>query len=325
MTKSDDWDIPPSQQPSPADYAFDLNRTLSGVVSLHSYVPDDAFTANTLGTERGGSGVVIDSAGLIVTIGYLVTEAESVWINTNDGRAIAGHALAVDQETGFGLVQALGQLDLPALPIGDSSDLAVGDSCILAAGGGRRHAIENRLAARQEFAGYWEYALDEAFYTAPAHPFWGGTGLIGQNGELLGIGSLILQQGGRRSGRIDMNMVVPIELLPPILDDLLTCGQVNRRPRPWLGLYAAEDGDAVLVGGLADGGPAAQAGLRNGDRIIAVGDEDIGDLYGLWRRVWACGEAGVEVPMRLLRGNQLFDVTIESGDRTGFLKSPQLH
>lgn len=320
-----DWEIPLNLQPDPGDYSFDLDRALSAVVSLRSEVPGDAFTANTLGTERGGSGVVIRDSGLIATIGYLITEAETVWINTNDGRAVPGHALAFDQESGFGLVQALGKLNLPALEFGDSDRMKVGDRAILAAGGGRHHAIENKLVGRQEFAGYWEYVLDDAFYTAPAHPFWGGTGLIGPDGKLYGTGSLILQQGDGKGRRLDMNMVVPIGLLPPILSDLLTYGRVNRPARPWLGMYAAESDDSILVGGVADGGPAEKAGVHTGDRIIAVGNEEITDLGGLWRRVWAAGSAGAEVRLRLARDNSVFGVSVRSADRTTFLKSPKLH
>ncbi|MSP05771.1 MAG: serine protease [Acetobacteraceae bacterium] len=320
-----DWEIPPNLQPDPGDYSFDLDRALSAVVSLRSFVPDDAFTANTLGTERGGSGVVIRESGLIATIGYLITEAETIWINTNDGRAIPGHALAVDQETGFGLVQALGKLNLPALEFGDSDRLKIGDAAILAAGGGRHHAIENKLVGRQEFAGYWEYVLDDAFYTAPAHPFWGGTGLIGPDGKFCGTGSLILQQGDGKGKRLNMNMVVPVGMLPPIMSDLLTYGRVNRPARPWLGMYAAESDDAILVGGVADGGPAERAGVHSGDRIIAVGNEEITDLGGLWRRIWASGSAGAEVRLRLARENSVFGVSIRSTDRTSFLKTPKLH
>lgn len=320
-----DWEIPPNLQPEPEDYAFDLERTLSAVVGLRSLVPNDAFTAGTLGTERGGSGVVIRESGLIATVGYLITEAETIWINTNDGRAVPGHALATDQETGFGLVQALGKLNLPALEMGDSDHLKIGDAAILAAGGGRRHAIETRLVGRQEFAGYWEYVLDDAFYTAPAHPFWGGTGLIGPDGKLLGTGSLILQQGDGKGRRLDMNMVVPISLLAAILSDLLTYGRVNRPARPWLGMYAAENDDSILVGGVADGGPAERAGVHTGDRIIAVGNEEISDLGGLWRHIWACGSAGAEVRLRLGREDDVFGVTIRSADRASFLKSPKLH
>jgi S1-C subfamily serine protease len=324
MTKPD-WEIPLKLQPDPDDYSFDLERALDAVVSLRSYVPPEAFTANTLGMERGGSGVVIKDSGLIVTIGYLITEAETIWINTNDGRAIPGHALAVDQETGFGLVQALGKLELPALEIGDTEPLKVGDEAILAAGGGLPHAIANRLVGRHEFAGYWEYALDDAFYTAPAHPFWGGTGLIGRDGKLLGTGSLILQQGGERGGRLDMNMVVPIGHLAPILPDLMSYGRANRPPRPWLGMYATESDDSLLVAGVADGGPADSAGVHTGDMVVAVGREQVKDLAGLWRRIWASGTAGADIRLRLARNDRVFDVEIRSADRTSFLKSPMAH
>ena len=320
-----DWEIPKNLQPNPDEYAFDLERALRAVVGIKSYVPPDAFTANTLGTERAGSGVVIRESGLVATIGYLVTEADTIWITCGDGRAVPGHALAYDQESGFGLVQALGRLDLPALEIGDTDRLRVGDPVVFAASGGRHHAIETKLVGRQEFAGYWEYALDDAMFTAPAHPFWGGGGLIGADGKLYGIGSLILQQGDGKGRRHDMNMVVPISHLTPILSDLLTYGRVNRPARPWLGMYATEHGEDIVVGGLADGGPAEQAGVRTGDRIIAIGEDEISDLVGLWRRVWASGSAGAPVRLRLGRDSGTLALTVRSADRTAFLKSPKLH
>ncbi len=323
MAKAD-WEIPANLQPDPSDYAYDLTRALNAVVGIRSYVPADAFTAGTLGTERAGSGVVIRESGLIATIGYLVTEAETIWITTTDGRAVPGHALAYDQETGFGLVQALGRLGLPALEMGDPDQLKTGDAAVFAAYGGRKHAVETRIVARQEFAGYWEYVLDEALFIAPAHPFWGGCGLI-VDGKLMGIGSLILQQGDRKGRRLDMNMVVPINLLPPILDDLMSYGRVNRPARPWLGMYATETDDSLVVGGLADDGPAEKAGVRAGDRLVAVNGEEVSELAGLWRRVWASGSAGAEVRLELAREGGRQEVAIRSGDRARFLKAPRLH
>ncbi len=269
--------------------------------------------------------MVIGESGLVATIGYLVTEAETIWLTSADGRAVAGHALAYDQDSGFGLVQALGRLDLPALELGDSDALKVGDQAVFAAWGGRRHAIETRVVGRQEFPGYWEYLLDEAIFTAPAHPFWGGCGLIGGNGKLMGIGSLILQQGDGKGRRLDMNMVVPIGYLAPILEELLSYGRVNRPARPWLGMYATEADEAIMVGQLSDKGPAEQAGVRAGDRILAVNGEDVGDLGSLWRRVWASGSAGAEVRLRVLRETGPATLTIRSADRAKFLKSPRLH
>jgi len=320
-----DWEIPANLQPDPNDYPYDLERTLSAVVGLRSYIPADAFTAGTLGTERAGSGVVIRESGLVATIGYLITEAETIWITSSDGRAVAGHALAYDQETGFGLVQALGRLNLPALDLGDSDSLKVGDQVVFAAAGGRHHSVETRVVGRQEFAGYWEYVLDDAMFTAPAHPFWGGCGLLGGDGKLMGIGSLILQQGDRKGRRLDMNMVVPIGLLAPILNDLLSYGRVNRPARPWLGMFATEADEALVIGGLSDNGPAEQAGVRTGDRVLSVNGEDVGDLAGLWRRVWASGSAGAEVRLRILRDTGPVTISVRSGDRAKFLKSPKLH
>jgi S1-C subfamily serine protease len=320
-----DWEIPPNLQPDPSDYRFDLERTLRAVVGLRANVPADAFTAGALGTERSGSGVVIREDGLVLTIGYLITEAETVWLISGDGRAVPGHALAYDQTTGFGLVQALGRLGLPALELGDSDRLKIGDPGIVAAGGGREHSIETKVVGRQEFAGYWEYVLDEAIYTAPAHPFWSGAALIGADGRLLGTGSLILQQGDGKGRRHDMNMIVPIALLRPILDDLLTLGRVNQPPRPWLGLYVMESEGGLVVGGLADGGPADKAGVQAGDRIVGLGEEDVTELSALWRRLWAAGSAGAAVRLRLSRDGSDMALRVATADRARFLRAPRLH
>ena len=323
-TQVPEWEIPANLQPDPEDYGFDLERTLKSVVGLRASVPPDAFTAGTLGTDRVGNGVVIREDGLVLTIGYLITEAETVWLITNDGRAVQGHALAFDQISGFGLVQALGRLNLPAIELGDSDSLKVGAEAVMAAGGGRQHAIEAKVVGRQEFAGYWEYLLDNAIFTAPAHPFWSGSALIGKDGKLLGTGSLILQQGdGKR--RMDMNMIVPVANLRPVLDDLLTTGRVAKPPRPWLGLYAKEGEGGLIGGGVSEKGPAARAGVQQGDRILALGDDDITDRGTLWRKLWATGPAGTPITMKLNRDGTPVTVRITSADRTSFLRAPRLH
>jgi S1-C subfamily serine protease len=323
MAKSE-RDIPANLQPRPGDYAFDLEHALRSVVGLRANVPEDAFTAGALGTERAGSGVVIRD-GLVLTMGYLIMEAESVWLSTADGGVLPGHALAVDVETGFGLVQALGQLGAPSLPIGDSNAAEVGAQGLLAGAGGRTKAIETRIVGRQEFAGYWEYLIEDALFTAPAHPFWGGAGLIGADGRLLGIGSLILQQGDSKGRRVDMNMVVPTALLTPVLDELVDFGRVRRPARPWLGLFAMENDEAVMVGSVAEGGPADKAGLRAGDRVVAVDGDEVSDLASLWRRVWSAGTAGARVRMSIGRGEDLLHLTLHSVDRVSMLRPPKLH
>ena len=316
--------IPASAQPKPGDFAFDLDSALSAVVALSSRVPNDAFTAETLGTERAGNGVVIGEDGLVLTIGYLVTEAESVWLTTQDGRSLPAHVVGYDAVTGFGLVQALGDLDLPVLPLGRSDAARIGDRAVIAGAGGRSHSVAVEIVARQEFAGYWEYLLEEALFTSPAHPHWGGTALIGAKGELLGIGSLLLQQGGSGPAR-PINMVVPIDLLPPILDSLRLRGAVDRPTRPWLGLYATETEDGVVVMGLADKGPAEVADLRAGDVLAAVAGEPVADLAGFYRQIWALGQAGARVPLTILRDGSEISLSVMSSDRSRFLTSPKFH
>ena len=199
-----------------------------------------------------------------------------------------------------------------------------GTGVVAAAGGGTSHSIAARVIARQEFAGYWEYLLDEAIFTAPAHPYWGGTGLIGPDGDLLGIGSLQLEQAGADGEGVPLNMYVPTDLLKPILDDMLTLGQPNRPPRPWLGLYATEVDNRVVIAGVAGKGPAA-AELQQGDVVLSVGGMKVSGLAGLFRKVWSLGKAGVEVPMTVYRDGHPLDLTVTSGDRNRFLKGPSLH
>jgi S1-C subfamily serine protease len=323
MAALTEWKVPPAVQPRPEDYSYDLERALSSVIGLHAIIPPDAFTAESLGVERAGNGVVIDD-GLILTVGYLITEAASLWLHVGDGRVIEGHVLGFDGETGFGLVQALGRIDLPSLPIGSSDAAEVGERVVLGGAGGRTRSVAARIAAKQEFAGYWEYVLDEAIFTSPAHPNWGGTGLISSSGELIGIGSLQLERD--RGGKNEhLNMVVPIDLLKPILGDLRTFGRVNKPVRPWLGLYSTEVEDKVVVVGLAPNGPAARAELKAGDVVLAVKGEYVTSLAEFYRKVWSLGEAGVEVPLTLYREGLTFEVRVNSSDRAKLLKGPRMH
>src|SRR5271167_1785014 len=262
-----------------------MDRALKSIVTVQSQVPVDAFTAQTLGEQRSGSGVVIRESGLVLTIGYLIMEAEGVWLADGEGRVTPGHALAVDGETGFGLVQALGPLERPALALGRSSETKLGDPVIVASGAGVK-PVRATIVGKQEFAGYWEYFLDEAIFTSPAHPFWGGAGAIDREGRLIGIGSLHVEQLTARGGPRDINMIVPIDLLPPILDDLLAYGRVNKPARPWLGVFSAENAGEVVVAALAERGPAASAGLRRGDILASVRGAEIADVGDFYRKVW---------------------------------------
>jgi S1-C subfamily serine protease len=324
---ADESGIPEELRPDPADYSFDLAAALGAVVSLKSRVPADAFSARTLGTEREGSGVVIRPDGLVLTIGYLVGEAESIWITTATGRVVQGHALAYDFETGFGLVQALGRLETPALELGGTTAPETGVQTVLAAApnGDDGGALACSVVAKEPFAGYWEYLLDEALFTAPAHPSWGGAGLIGEDGRLLGIGSLVLQHRDKRGRRLDLNMCVPVTLLHPVMDDLLSYGRVNKPARPWIGLYAADQEEGIVVASVAAKGPADRAGLRAGDRILGLDGEDAPDIATLWRSLWSRGIAGVSVTVEAERDGRRFSVPVASADRASFLKAPRLH
>ena len=323
MPSLTEWKVPPVNQPRPGDYSFDLDRALAAVVGLHSIVPADAFSADTLGTERAGNGVLIDD-GLVLTIGYLITEAETVWLHLGDGSVVQGHALGFDFETGFGLVQALGRIDLDPLPLGSSSAAAVGDRVVVGGAGGRTRSVASHIVAKQEFAGYWEYLLDEAIFSYPAHPNWGGTALISTRGELIGIGSLQLER--ERDGRAEhVNMIVPIDLLKPVLDDIRKFGRVNKPARPWLGMFTHEIENRVVVVGIAGRGPAARAELKAGDVILAVSGEKVSSQVGFYRKLWSLGTAGVDVPLTVYHESVTFDVVLTSTDRAKLLKGPRLH
>jgi S1-C subfamily serine protease len=324
MAEQKDWAFPAEMRPRPEDWRFDLDHALEAVVLLRAEIPEDAFTASILGTERAGNGVVIAENGLVLTIGYLITEASVIWLTTNKGTVVGGTVLAYDQATGFGLVQPLGKLGVKPLERGSVGSIRVGENVVIAGHGGRAHALKATVFAKREFAGYWEYVLDEALFTAPAHPQWGGAALIGADGKLAAIGSLLVQEK-IDAGTIQGNMLVPIDLLEPVLGEMLKTGRTNRPPRPWLGMYTTEAGERLVVAGLAPGGPAERAGARVGDAIREVAGAKPKSLADLWRKVWAVGPCGAVVPLKVARAGKIAEVNIASADRNDFLKKPHLH
>jgi S1-C subfamily serine protease len=324
MAEPSQWAFPAALQPNPADTRFDLQAAFDAVVLVRAEVPEDAFTAQILGTERVGNGVVIRDDGLVLTIGYLIAEAQTLWLTTNRGAAVPAHALAYDQATGFGLVLPLAPLGVRPLERGSAAGVATGSGVFVIGHGGRVHSLKAKIVAKREFAGYWEYVLDEALFTAPAHPQWGGAALLGEDGKLLAIGSLLVQEavGGKT---VDGNMFVPIDLLEPILADLTALGRPARAPRPWLGLYATELEGHLVVGGLAPGGPAERAGIRLGDVLAEVAGERVAGLASFFRKVWSLGPAGTMIQLTLSRQGALSRLELRSADRNDFLKKPRLH
>lgn len=318
------WAFEESLQPRDEEVDFDLAPVLDAVVLLRAEIPEDAFTGGILGTERVGYGVVIRDDGLVLTIGYLITEAENIWLTTNAGTVVAGHALAYDQATGFGLVQPLGDLGAPALARGSSAAVSAGDEVFVIGHGGRGHAMKAKVFAKREFAGYWEYLIEDALFTVPAHPQWGGAALVDTGGRLIGIGSLLLQEGEDEESE-QGNMFVPIDLIEPILEDLLARGRAARAPRPWLGMYTQHVDDRLIVGGLAPGSPAERAGVQTGDLVLGVAGERTATLAEFLRKVWHLGGPGVEVPLMLARQGDVLRLSVRSADRGDFLKKPRLH
>jgi len=283
----------------------DYSDALKAVVNLKVKVSPGARSAERLGTERTGSGVLIDDQGLILTIGYLVMEAREIEITTQDGKVLPGRLAGYDGDTGCGLVRAAMPMKATPVPLGDSTALKSEAQVLVISAAGSWPAMPALVADRRPFAGSWEYYVDNAIFTAPAHPAFGGAALIAEDGRLVGIGSLyvgdVLEMAERNpAGVIPGNMFVPIDDLKPILADLLAQGKRATPPRPWIGVYTGELRGRVFVTRLAPGGPAEKAGLLPGDIIVGVNGKRVGSLIDLQRRLGGLGGAGVEVPLDVL-------------------------
>jgi S1-C subfamily serine protease len=303
----------------PAWSAQDNDNPLSAIVKIRAVVPETARTAAALGTEREGSGVVIDSEGLILTIGYLILEAESIEVVLGSTIPVSAYFVAYDHETGFGLLRTVIPLKVEPVKLGRSADVKEGDEVMVAAYGGMENVRRAYVMSRGEFAGYWEYLLDNAIYTAPAHPNFGGAALIGRDGRLLGIGSISTQMTMSGYGQVSGNMFVPIDLLKPIREALVATGRSQYPVRPWLGVYLEESHGRVIVTRVAENGPAEKAGLQPGDIIVSVNSDPVSTLASFYRRIWALGNAGVEVPLEVLKRLRVEPLKVRSADRHQYL------
>jgi S1-C subfamily serine protease len=303
-----------------AQPATSVEDLAAAVVRVKAFINPDGRTVANLGVEREGSGIVIGSDGLVLTIGYLMVEAHAAEVVTNDGRTVPANVVGYDHETGFGLLKAAQPLNLRPMGLGKSADLREKDPVLVASFGGTGMVAPVHVAARREFAGSWEYLLDEAIFTTPPHPAWSGAALINREGKLVGVGSLIVRDVGGKGDGEPGNMFVPIDRLPPILADLIAEGRVSGPARPWLGVSAEEVAGRLLVARVTAGGPAEKAGVQKGDILVGVAGETTRSLADFYRKVWARGGAGISVPLDVLRDSAAKRIDVESMNRLDHLK-----
>src|SRR4030043_783314 len=303
----------------PAYADQEAKEILKAVVKIRSIIPKEGHSAGTLGTEREGNGVVIASKGHLLTIGYLIIEAEAIEVPAPEGKPVTATFVGFDHATGFGLLKTEIPLNVKPMKMGQSGKVKEGEPVLIAGYGGEDAVQAARVISRKEFTGYWEYLLEDALYTVPSFVNYGGAALIDRNGLLVGIGSLLSQVVIPGFGTIPCNISVPIDLLPPILDDLITKGRPQKAPKPWLGINAEEAQGRGFLTRVTPGGPAEKGGLKPGDLVLADKGREVSGLTDFYRKVWALGNAGVEVPLAILQGIQIREITIRSSDRYQFL------
>jgi len=293
--------------------------TLNAVVAVSAKIQPNARSAETLGMQRAGTGALVRE-GYVLTIGYLVIEAEAIQVTGADGRTLPATLAAYDHASGLALLKVVGALGAKPLALGDSAALAEREPAMAVTAPSRDSPTLVYVVSRRLFTGSWEYLLDSAIFTYPPVPDWSGAPLIGAKGELLGIGSLIVPDAGAPGTQSPGNMFVPVDLLKPILEDLIASGKRKGPARPWLGLNTDEVRGRLFVGRVSPDGPAARAGLKSGDIVLAVGGEEVATLADFYRRVWASGAAGAAVRIKVLQGASVRDVTVRSIDRVDYFR-----
>ena len=287
------------------------------VVKLKTTAVPNARSSTTLGQQREGTGVVIDSQGLVMTIGYLITEAEKVELSTTDGKIFPATVVANDYSTGLGLVRALTPLPVKPVDFGESSAVAERELVLIVGFDGVAPAY---IVSKRPFVGYWEYLLDEAIYTAPATVNWQGAALLSREGKLLGIGSLAVGDAMGKRSAVPGNMFVPIDVLKPVLGDVIANGRSTAKSRPWIGINTQEVQGNVIVTRVSPDGPAEDAGLKAGDVIVGVRGEQIKGQADFYTKLWKSGDAGVEIAVDVLKGNRIEKYSVRSIERDRYLR-----
>jgi serine protease Do len=321
---------PPAAASAPAGSEIEaiaraLRRAHEAVVGVHALAVEDARSNAVLGRNREGSGVVIGNDGLVLTIGYLILEADQVQLELDEERVVPARVLAYDVATGFGLLQALTPLRLAAAPLGNTAALNPDEPLMVASGGADGAVSVARLMSRRAFVGYWEYQIDAALFTSPPRTDHSGAGLFNSRGELMGIGSLFVADALGQPGapRVPGNMFVPVDLLKPVLDELRHEGRSRASHRAWMGINAIEMEGQVRVLRVNDDSPADAAGLQPGDRIVRLDGTEIGALEQLWKSLWAGGAPEREVSLEIRRGSETKTLHVYTVDRMKTLRRAQ--
>jgi S1-C subfamily serine protease len=309
---------PPQKEAPTAAYQH-LVDAANATVVVKAKALSNARSAKTLGEERMGAGVLIPD-GLVLTIGYLILEADEVEITTTKGRTLPAIVVAYDHATGFGLLRPMGPVEVKPIKLGSSASVDALDRLMTVGGGGEDSVTVATVVSRRPFAGYWEYMLDDAIFTSPPRPDHSGAALINKDGELVGIGSLLVMYAAVPGERLPGNMFVPIDLLKPILAEMVRTGQQKGGRRPWLGLSSLEEDGHIKVMRVSDDSPAEDAGLTPGDIILAMGGQKIDNLPDFYKRLWSSGAPGVEVTLKVLHGSEIREVTVKSIDRAQMLR-----
>jgi serine protease Do len=292
----------------------------NAVVGVKVKAIPNARSNESLGDERVGSGVIIPRDGLVLTIGYLVLEADTVEITDSGGQTVPASVVAYDHATGFGLVKPLAPLSEKPVRIGTAKPVSQLDRMMIVTGGGEQQISIATVVSKRQFAGYWEYMIDDAIFTAPPRLDHSGAALINKDGELVGIGSLFVMDALTPGERLPGNMFVPIDLLGPVIDELVRTGTQHDSKRPWLGVNSLEEDGRVKVMQVNAESPAAKAGIEAGDIILSVDGEKVTSLDRFYEKVWTSGPAGVDVPMTLLHGVDLRQVVVRSIDRQQYMR-----
>jgi S1-C subfamily serine protease len=315
----------PAQRAQTSERRASAEQALSAVVEVRMRALGDARTRPYLGAERRGSGVVIDPEGHILTIGYLVIEAESIEVRTAEGKLMAATLAGYDHDSGLAVLRAVGALGVRPLELGSAEALAERDPVLVLPYGGREAARLAFVVSRREFTGNWEYLLEAPIFTTPPAENWSGSALIDRDGHLVGVGHLFVRDSADTAVPVPGNLFVPVDLLKPVLADLIRHGRRSGPARPWLGMATEEVQGHLLVSRISPEGPADEAGIQAGDIVVAVGRDPVASRAELYRKLWGLGPAGVEVPLRVLHGAELREYRLRSVDRLDYLKRAPAH